>query len=140
METSNAFVDQKTQPTSAQVFQALGESGNLWRQLTDWLVTLHGIDELEWRSLSPKSGWSLRLKLKKRTIVSLGPCSGYFRASFVLGDKEVAVARHAALPPVVLSAIEEAHSFEEGTGVQLLVKQPSDLAAIQKLAEIKLAK
>jgi hypothetical protein len=139
MEALNAFIDQPTQPTTSQITTALGDSAAPWHQLIDWLVTEQGIDEQEWKSLSPKYGWSLRMKLRKRTVVYLGPCGHCFRASFVLGDRAVAAARQAALPKNVLTAIDAARRYEEGTGLQLIVHRAPDLAAIQKLVEIKLA-
>jgi hypothetical protein len=39
----------------------------------------------------------------------------------------------------VLTAIDEARRYAEGTGLQLIVRRASDLLAIQKLVEIKLA-
>jgi hypothetical protein len=139
MEVPNAFIGKATQPTASQIAAALGESAQPWRQLMDWLVTEQRIDEQEWKSISPKYGWSLRVKLKKRTIVYLGPCADCFRASFVLGDRAVAAARQASLPKSVLTAIDEARRYAEGTGLQLIVHRASDLPAIQKLVEIKLA-
>jgi hypothetical protein len=139
MEAPNAFIGQAAQPTASQIDAALGDCAETWKQLTDWLITAHGIDDLEWKSISPKYGWALRMKLKKRTIVYLGPCRDCFRASFVLGDKAVAVARQASLPKSVLTALDEARRYAEGTGLQLIVHRDSDLPAIQKLVEIKLA-
>jgi hypothetical protein len=139
MELPNAFIGQATLPTASQIAAVLGDSAQPWRQLIDWLVTEKGIDEQEWKSISPKYGWSLRVKLKKRTVAYLGPCTDCFRASFVLGDKAVAAARQASLPKTVLTAINEARRYAEGTGLQLIVRRASDLPAIQKLVEIKLA-
>ncbi len=139
MEVSNAFIDQITQPTPSQIAAALSDCAVPWHQLIDWLVTAQGIDEQEWKSLAPKYGWSLRMKFKKRTVVYLGPCKHCFRASFVLGAKAVTAAQQAALPKNVLTAIDEAQHYTEGTGVQLIVHRASDLAAIRKLVEIKLA-
>ena len=104
----------------------------------DWLAT-QGVAEQEWKSSSPKYGWSLRLKLKKRTIVYLGPCDGCFRVAFVLGNRAVAAARQSGLPKPVLKLLDEAPRYAEGTGLRLMVKGPKDLAAIRKLALVKLA-
>jgi len=139
MEALNAFIDQTSQPTTSQITAALAENAEPWHQLIDWMVTEKGIDEQEWKSLAPKYGWSLRMKVKKRTVVYLGPCTHCFRASFVLGDRAVAAARQAALPKSVVTAIDEARHYAEGTGLQLIVRRGSDLPAIQKLVEIKLA-
>ena len=86
-----------------------------------------------------KAGWALRLKLKKRTIVYLGPREGCFRASFILGDKAVAAARSSDLSKATLKLLEKAPRYAEGTGVRLLVKSSRGLAAVKKLAVIKLA-
>lgn len=138
METPNAFIGRTTKPTAEEVSAALGATAALWKQLVDWLAE-QGVAEQEWNSSSPKYGWSLRLKLKKRTIVYLGPCDGCFRVAFVLGDRAVAAARESDLSKGVLKLLDEAPRYAEGTGVRLIVKGAKDLAAIRKLALIKLA-
>jgi hypothetical protein len=138
MDTPNAFVGIKSQPTTEQVATVLGATADLWIQLVDWLAT-QGAAEQEWSSVSPKYGWALRLKLKKRTIIYLGPCDGCFRASFVLGDRAVAAARQGGLCKATLKTLDESPHYAEGTGVRLLVKRERDLVAIRKLAAIKLA-
>jgi hypothetical protein len=138
METPNAFIGKTTLPTAKEITTVLGASAALWKQLVDWLAE-QGVVEQEWKSSSPKYGWSLLLKLKKRTIVYLSPCAGCFRASFVLGDRAVAAARQSDLAKSTLKLLDEAPYYAEGTGLRLMVKNPKDLAAIRKLALIKLA-
>jgi len=138
MDVPNAFINHPNQPTPAEVRAALGASAGLWERLLNWLAAEKGVAEQEWKSTSVKYGWALRLKVKKRTIVYLGPCAGCFRASFVLGDRAVAAARESDLPQGLLKAIDEAPRYAEGTGVRLIVKAEKDLAGIRKLAAIKL--
>jgi hypothetical protein len=138
METPNAFIGKTSLPTTKEIVTALGSTADLWKQLVDWFAE-QGVAEEEWKSSSPKYGWSLRLKLKKRTIVYLGPCAGSFRVAFVLGDRAVAAARQSGLAKSTLKLLDEAPRYAEGTGVRLMVKAPKDLAAIRKLALIKLA-
>lgn len=138
MDIPNAFIGRADQPTDQEVAAALGATATLWEQLVGWLATEKRVAEQEWKSISPKYGWALRLKLKKRTIVYLGPCAGCFRVSFVLGERAVAAARQSGLPAAVSKALDEAPKYAEGTGVRLLVKKQKDLAGIRKLAEIKL--
>jgi hypothetical protein len=139
VDLPNAFILQKTQPTATELASALGPSAGTWKQLVDWLATEQGVTEEEWKSISPKYGWSLRLKLKKRTIVHLGPCHGCFRVVFILGDRAVEAARKSDLPKAVIKAIDEATRYAEGTGIRLTVKGSKDLAPVRKLALIKLA-
>jgi hypothetical protein len=138
METLNAFIGKTTQPTDTEIAAALGSSAALWKQLVEWMAE-QGVAEQEWKSSSAKYGWSLLLKLKKRTIVYLGPCDGCFRVSFVLGYRAVAAARQGDLSKSTHKLLDEAPRYAEGTGVRLVVKAPKDLAAVRKLALIKLA-
>jgi Protein of unknown function (DUF3788) len=138
METQNAFIGHTAQPTPAEIDSALGKTASLWRELIDWVAS-QGVTTEEWKSTSPKYGWSLRLKLKKRTIVYLGPCGECFRVAFVLGDKAAKAARESKLPIEVMQAIDSAPRYAEGTGVVLHVKKKTDLAGIKELVHIKLA-
>ena len=138
METVNAFIGKTTRPKEAELTAALGATAALWKQLVDWMAE-QGAGESEWNSSGAKHGWSLRLKQKKRNIVYLIPCAGCFRAAFALGDKAVAAARKGDLAKSTLKIIDEAPRYAEGTGVRLMVKAEKDLAAIKKLALIKMA-
>jgi hypothetical protein len=138
METPNAFIGRTTLPTPEEVATSLGPSAELLKQLIDLLAD-QNVSEQEWKSVSPKYGWALRLKLKKRTIVYLAPCNGCFRVSFVLGDRAVAAARESGLSKSTLKILDEAPRYAEGTGLRLMVKAPKNLTAIRKLALIKLA-
>jgi hypothetical protein len=138
METANAFIGKTTRPTEAEVDAALGSTAALWKQLVSWMAE-QGAAIQEWNSYSPKAGWALRLKVKKRNIVYLGPCAGCFRVSFILGDKAIAAARKGDLSNSTLKILDEAPRYSEGTGVRLMVKAAKDLAAIKKLALIKMA-
>jgi hypothetical protein len=139
MENPNAFIGHATKPTPEEIAAALGPAGSIWNKLVGCVADDHGVTVQEWQSSAPKYGWSLRLKLKKRTILYMAPCKDCFRVAFVLGDRAVEAAREARLPKSVAKAIDDAPRYAEGTGVRLLVKRMSDLAAIQKLAAIKLA-
>jgi len=138
METPNAFIGKTTLPTAEELAAALGSTAEVWKQLLDWLAE-QGVANPEWNSYSPKTGWSVCLKFKKRNIVYLAPCNGCFRVAFVLGDKAVAAARQSGLSKSTLKLLDEAPRYPEGTGLRLIVKATKDLAAIRKLALIKLA-
>ena len=131
----NAFIGRTKPPTDAELSAERGAARALW----DELLTELALPIQEWNSYSPKAGWSLKLILKKRTILYLAPCHGSFRVAFVLGDKAIEAARQLKLPKAVLKIIDEAPRYPEGTGVRLEIKARKDLAAGKKLAEINLA-
>lgn len=139
MDVPNAFIGHPHQPSPKEIAAALGTAEPLWKELLSWFAQEKGVTEKEWASVSAKYGWGLRLKLKKRTIVYLGPCAGCFRVSFVLGKRAVAAAHHCDLPKSLVQTIDEAPRYAEGTGVRLFVKAQEDLAGIRQLAAIKLA-
>ena len=138
MEDQNAFIGRKDLPSGAEITAALGPSADLWNQLLEWMAE-QGVSIQDWQSISPKYGWAVRLKIKKRTIVYLGPCTGCFRASLVLGDRAIAVARQSELSQATLKLLDEAPRYAEGTGVRLMVKTAKDLVSVRKLALIEIA-
>ncbi len=133
----NAFASQAKRPTEAAVASVLGKSYALWQALVADLKRELKLDREEWHTSSVKAGWALRLQLKKRNIVYLGPRAGWFLASFILGDKAVAAARKSELPAHVLKTIAESKRYAEGTAVRIEVKKPDDLEAVKTLARIK---
>lgn len=140
VEILNAFIGKTERPSPEEVSTALGPTAGLWNEFVDWMANNLGVADQEWKGIYVhKYGWSLTLKRKKRTIVYLGPCAGCFRAAFTLSDKALAAAKEARLPKKVLEALAEAPRYAEGTGLRLVVNKAADLAAIRKLAEIKLA-
>ena len=137
-EKVNAFIGELKKPTENQLSAALGASKQFWVKLVADLADENGVDVQEWNSYSPKAGWALRLKRKKRTIVWLSPCHSYFRVMFILGDKAVKAARQSKLPQRIMKIIDEATRYPEGTGLRIDVKGAKDIPVIKKLAAIKL--
>jgi hypothetical protein len=131
----NAFIGRTKAPTDAELSAELGAARVLWDELLADLA----LPIQEWNSYSPKAGWSMKVKLGKRTILYLAPCHGSFRAAFVLGAKAVEAARQSKLSKAVMKIIDEAPRYPEGTGVRLEITTRKDLAAVRKLAEVKLA-
>jgi hypothetical protein len=139
LDIPNAFIGRKEQPSPAEVAAALGPTAVLWNELVVWLADKQGIGTHEWRSFSPKYGWSLRVSVKQRNIAYLAPCDGCFRVGFVFGDRAVKAALQSGLPKKVTDALRAARKYAEGTGLTLIVKRSSDLPAIRRLTQIKLA-
>lgn len=140
MDIPNAFIRKKEKPSPEELSSALGPSAKAWSEFVAWMASTLGVATQEWKGVCvSKYGWALRLKLKARNIVYLAPCNGCFRVAFVLGDRAIEAAKAAHFPVAVAKAIVEAPHYPEGTGLRLVVKTARDLAAIRKLAAIKLA-
>ena len=134
----NAFINKPDKPGNDDLAAELGPAKALWDQLIADLAAECDAGIQEWKCYSPKYGWSLRLKHKKRTIVYLAPYQGCFGAAFILGDRAVQAARQSKLSQRALKIIDAAPRYPEGTGVRLEVKTSRDLALVRKLAAIKL--
>ncbi len=134
----NAFAGRAKQPSEKALASVLGTRHSLWKCLVTDLKRELKLDAAEWHTASVKLGWSLRLQLKKRNIVYLGPREGGFLAAFILGDKAVAAARKCTLPDDVLKIIGGAKRYAEGTAVRIEVKKPEDLEVVKTLARIKI--
>jgi len=134
----NAFIGWAQRPTDAELATALGAAKAAWDRLISDLAAL-AADVEEWKCYSAKSGWSLRLKHGKRTIIYLAPCAGCIRVAFILGDKAVAAARQGKPSKRLLQLLDGAEKYPEGNGIRLEIRRPSELAVVRRLAEIKLA-
>lgn len=135
----NAFTGSTKQPTDAELTAALGPSRPVWDRLLADLAEQHGVTGHEWKSYSPKAGWSFRVTRKGRTIVWLAPEHHAFMVAFVMGDRAMRIVRESGWPQRIRAAIENAPKYAEGTAIRLQVKSPRDIAALMKLAAIKLA-
>ena len=140
MEYCNAFIGKTDTPKNSEVAEVLGVKVKLWDELIQWMRDKLGVPEQEWKGVVVKKyGWSLRLKKKGRNILYLSPGTACFMASFILSDKALDSAKQAHLPKAVQAALEAAPRYPEGNGLRLLVRREGDLAAIRKIAAIKIA-
>lgn len=136
---TNAFIGRSEKPTEADLALAPGPAEPVWRQLLVELQTELGVNIQEWKSYSPKYGWTFRAQRGKRTIVWLTPHKGSFEVLFILGEKAMRSARQTRLPQCLVKAMDKAPKYPEGTGVRLNVKSSRDIGALAKLATIKVA-
>ncbi len=135
----SAFDDKTRPPQEAELAATLGRTFVLWNDLQSRLAARFGSLSPEWGFASKATGWGLRVKQEKRTILYMTPCAGYFLASFALGEKAVQAAHESDLPASVLEIVDSAKKYAEGRGVRLAVKTAKDVRNVEKLALIKMA-
>jgi hypothetical protein len=134
----NAFIGKSKKPTTSELTEAIGASKVFWDELVAKATKELEIDNSEWNSYSPKAGWALRLKHKKRNMLYLSPFPGSFCVTFILGDKAIKAARAAGLPARAIKLIDEAKRYPEGTAIRIEVKKAKDLELIVQLATFKM--
>ena len=135
----SALDDRSAPPSDEAVRGVLGAAAPVWDDLKAAVATAHAPVEGEWAWGGKPYGWSLRLKRRKRAIVYLTPCSGYFRAAFAIGGKVAAAAPAAGLAAALLRAIAEAPRFAEGRAVRLEVRSQGDLTNVLAVAALKMS-
>jgi len=135
---SSALEDKSRRPDEDMLAHVLGKSKGWWDAILAYLAEEYPGVQSEWGFPGAKYGWSLRPKLKKRTILYLTPHQGSFSVSFALGEKAVAAAEESTLPPPILEAIRNAKPYVEGRGIRFEVNHRDDVETVKKLVEIKM--
>jgi hypothetical protein len=131
--------DKSVAPNESQLKDVLGKTFQLWNSIKEYISDNYRPTDEQWCFSGKNYGWSLRLKHKKRTVLYLIPCKGYFMVAFTLGEKAVTAAQKSTLPKFILDIIKSARKYVEGRGIRIEVKQPHDIENIKKLTEIKMA-
>jgi hypothetical protein len=137
--TLSVLNDKSILPQDNDLAATLGSTFVFWNELKRLVASKFTPLSVEWGYASKKTGWGLRLKREKRTILYMTPCEGYFMVSFALGEKAVKVAHDSDLPISVLKVIDSAKKYAEGRGVRLEVRSAEDVRNVEKLAVIKMA-
>jgi hypothetical protein len=136
----NAFAGRKAEPAEKDLLSALGpRAASRWQKLHSELLVLAPDMTSEWHSYSPKAGWSLRLKVSKRTIIHLVPRLKSFEAAFALGDKALAALRSSTPSQNLLTIAANAPRYGEGTAIRIEVANTTDVEDVLNVARMKLA-
>jgi hypothetical protein len=133
------FDDKAKEPKDINIADTLGRTKRSWDDLKDHLAQTLGSLSQEWKFYGKGSGWTLRLKHKKRTILYLVPRRGSFMVVFVFGERAVEAARRSTLPRSILALINDATPYVEGRSFRVEVRRRKDLDSIKELVAIKMA-
>jgi len=134
---SLSFFDNKVfMPDDGMVAAAIGSGKVFWDELRAHAAS-YGKPICEWKFYSKAAGWSFLIKCGKRTLVYFIPQDGFFKVSFVLGERAVEAARVANLPPEILALIEEAKPYMEGRSFMFDIKTEADCNTAKQIIGIK---
>ncbi|MFQ5694418.1 MAG: DUF3788 domain-containing protein [Terriglobia bacterium] len=133
------FDDKSREPKDTNIADALGRTKRFWDDLKDHLAQRLGTLSEEWKFYGKESGWTLRMKRKRRTILYLVPRKGSFIVVFVFGERAVEAARKSTLPRSILAIINDATRYVEGRSFRVGVRRKKDLDSIKELVAIKMA-
>jgi len=132
------FGDKAKKPDDSSLVEVLGESGLIWEDIKRHLREEYGDILEEWKFYSQKSGWTLVIKRKKRTILYLQPYKDFFDVFFVYGEKAVSAAEKSALPESILNRVRKARPYVEGRLFNVEVSAGDEIDHIKLLIQIKI--
>ncbi len=138
METS-VFSDGAKEPDEKRLLRTIKDCKPHWTAIKAHIAKNHGEAIEDWKYYGPKAGWVLKVLLKKRNLFFLTPLKGYFRATFVLGDKAASAIEKSNLPASIKNELKEARRYPEGRALRVEVKRQVDARYVKKLIDIKLA-
>ncbi len=136
METS-VFTDKSARPDNPQLVKTLGGKARFWEAIKGHIEENYGDVTEEWKFYGAKSGWVLKMLLKKRNLFFFTPLEGDFRLGFVFGDKAVSAAEKSDLPKDMINTLKDAKKYVEGRGLRVEVKSATDVENVKKLIDIK---
>ena len=131
------FLDKSCKPNEATLSEVLGRSYTHWKLIQSLLNDQYGKLAPEWKYYGAKSGWTLKMMLKKRNLFFFAPCDKYFRIAFVFGDKAVRAIEEIDLSPALIKEIKGAKRYAEGRGLRIEVRKREQIEDIVKLTAIK---
>jgi len=131
------FEDKTLKPSEEDISKVLGDKKALWDEIKSYIAKEYGELNEEWKNYGKASGWTLLIKLRKRTILYLFPALEYFIVQFVYGEKAVEKSLNSLLPLNIVDRIKEAQSYVEGRSFRIDVRSEADMSWIKELIDIK---
>lgn len=131
------FLDKSFKPNEETLSEVLGRSYQYWKQIQHLLVEQYGTIAPEWKYYGAKSGWTLKMILKKRNLFFFYPCDKHFFIAFVFGDNAVKAIEESDLSPALIKEIKGAQRYPEGRGLRIEVRKRERVDDIIALTAIK---
>ena len=135
----SAFDNKSKKPAAEDLKRVLGRTSAHWDDLTTFFGAEYAPLDQTWTFAGANWGWSLRLRQRKRNVLSMIPCNGHFLVGLALGEKAVEAARDSALPDSVMAAVDDAERYPEGRAVRIAIRNKKDREIAKKLAAIRMA-
>ncbi|MFH0895636.1 MAG: DUF3788 domain-containing protein [Bacteroidota bacterium] len=136
--TLSIFDDKEKQPTEKDLQKVLGEKYEIWNAIKAFVVKNYPEASEQWNFSGKAYGWGFRLRDKKRVIIYLTPCDGFFKTSLVFGQKAFDEIMKNKISIEIKNLLEEAPVYAEGRGFRIDVIDNKFLKDIQQLILKKL--
>ncbi len=138
MSAASIFDSKLVEPDDRMLSQELGKAKEYLDKIGSFIKDQYGDLNLDWKFYGQKSGWILKMFNKKRNVLFIVPCSGYFKTAFTFGDKAVDEIIRCGLPDFIKQDLLAAKKYSEGRTIQLDIKSLEQFENIIELIRIKL--
>ena len=135
----SVYEDKSITPNNKMLETDLANANKYYEAICNFIKKEYGDLKPEWKFYSKKSGWILKLLLKKRNVLFIIPLEGYFKTAFTFGQKATEMVLNSELPQNIKNDLQFAKKYAEGRTFQIDVKNNNDLENILKLISIKLS-
>jgi len=135
--SENQFKNKDEFPTERRIKETIGASSSILREIRRYTLSSVGETKEEWKYYGVKNGWVLKTFYKKRNLFFIGMYDGYFRISFVFGERAVKTAMESEISKTLKKELSEARKYAEGQGLSLQVEDSHHFEDIKKLIDIK---
>lgn len=132
------FLDKDQMPEEEMLQAVLGKSYNLWCAIRKAIKKEYPEILEEWKYYGKKSGWSLKVLLKKRNLFFFLPYKKGFKLGFVFGDRAAAEIEKSSVPRQLIDELNVAKKYVEGRTLIIDINTLKDIPAITELVRIKI--
>lgn len=137
--SASIYDDKLIIPTDKMLEVDLLKTKNYFDEITAFIKSDYGQVRPEWKFYNIKSGWLLKLFNKKRNVLFVVPCIGYFRVAFVFGGKASKLIQDSSkITETIKNDLAKAKKYMEGKIIEIEVKNSQDSQTILELIKIKM--
>jgi len=137
MEEEKVFFEKETMPDEEMINEAIGSNYTHLQAIRQFIAEEIGDTNEEWKFYGKKLGWTLKKFYKKRNLFFIGIYMGYFKISFVFGERAAQNVYDSGISSALKKELSEARQYAEGRGISINVDNEGYLDDIKELVRIK---
>jgi len=137
MDEEKVFFEKETMPDEDMIKNALASNYAHVQAIRRFITEEIGETNEEWKFYGKKLGWTLKKFYKKRNLFFIGIYKGYFKISFVFGERAAQNVYDSGISAILKKELSEARKYAEGRGISIDVDNDGYLDDIKELIRIK---
>ena len=130
------FTDKLHQPTTEEIYAAVGSKQPLWENLTAFIVDSYRLKS-DFAFYGKNYGWALRFRKAGKALLSLYPGQESFTAQIIVSQAQAEKALSSGLGKKASKIIEDAHPYPEGRWIFIKIESEQDLNDVKQLLMVK---